>query len=114
MEVPSSDIGFVRTGIADLGIDSFPAADFGVVEGKVVQVGSTHYTKPSGAKNEYRFPTTISVVSEASAQKRRQASTSSWHEPDGEHQTEESVLPQLLLGSFKEKPLLYRRSEEAP
>ena len=63
VEVPSSDIGFVRTGMqADVSIDSFPASDFGVLEGKVVHVGSDALA-PSQAeqRNEYRFPTTIEL-----------------------------------------------------
>ena len=33
VEIPSSDIGFVRTGMpADVSIDSFPATDFGVLQ----------------------------------------------------------------------------------
>ena len=66
VEVPSSDIGFVRTGMkADLSIDSFPASDFGVVEGKVVRVGSDALA-PNQAelRNEYRFPTTIKLSSQ--------------------------------------------------
>ncbi|QNI86778.1 HlyD family secretion protein [Synechococcus sp. ROS8604] len=41
VEVPSRDIGFVRVGMpADISIDSFPATDFGVLEGTVKSVGS--------------------------------------------------------------------------
>ena len=41
VEIPSGDIGFVRAGIgADISIDSFPATDFGVLEGKVQKLGS--------------------------------------------------------------------------
>ena len=41
VEIPSSDIGFIKVGMpADLSIDSFPATDFGVLEGKVKSIGS--------------------------------------------------------------------------
>ena len=41
VEIPSNKIGFVRVGQpADISIDSFPASDFGVLEGKVLSVGS--------------------------------------------------------------------------
>lgn len=41
VEVDSSKIGFVRTGqIVDVSIDSFPASDFGVVEGRIRRIGS--------------------------------------------------------------------------
>ena len=41
VEIPSSDIGFVREGMnVDISIDSFPATDFGVLEGSVERLGS--------------------------------------------------------------------------
>ncbi len=41
VEIPSSDIGFVKVGQkADISIDSFPATDFGVLEGTVETIGS--------------------------------------------------------------------------
>ena len=41
VEVPSKDIGFVAVGKpVDISIDSFPASDFGVLEGSVRSIGS--------------------------------------------------------------------------
>jgi hemolysin D len=106
VEVPSSDIGFVRTGMkADLSIDSFPATDFGVIEGKVLRVGSDALA-PSQAeqRNEYRFPTTI----ELSSQKLRLKNGDKLPLQVGMSLTANIKLRkvsylQLLLGSFKEK-----------
>ena len=106
VEVPSSDIGFVRTGMkADLSIDSFPASDFGVVEGKVVRVGSDALA-PNQAelRNEYRFPTTI----ELSSQKLELKNGDKLPLQVGMSLTANIKLRkvtylQLLLGSFKEK-----------
>ena len=66
VEVPSADIGFVRIGMpADLSIDSFPASDFGVLEGKVRQVGSDALPPdPAKQQNDYRYPTTIQLASQ--------------------------------------------------
>ena len=66
VEVPSKDIGFVRVGMpADISIDSFPASDFGVLEGTVKSVGSDALA-PDRAKlrEEYRYPTTITLSSQ--------------------------------------------------
>ena len=106
VEVPSSDIGFVRTGMqADISIDSFPASDFGVLEGKVVHVGSDALA-PSQAewRNEYRFPTTI----ELSTQQLHLKSGNKLPLQVGMSLTANIKLRkvsylQLLLGNFKEK-----------
>ena len=106
VEGPSSDIGVVRTGMkADLSIDSFPASDFGVIEGKVVRVGSDALA-PSQAeqRNEYRFPTTIKL----SSQKLQLKNGDKLPLQVGMSLTANIKLRkvsylQLLLGSFKEK-----------
>ena len=63
IEIPSQKIGFVRIGMpTDISIDSFPASDFGVVEGKVLSIGSDALPPdPSKQKMEYRYPATISL-----------------------------------------------------
>ena len=59
VEVESSKIGFVRVGQAvGLSIDSFPANDFGVVDGRVFRIGSDALP-PDQLKNSYRFPVEI-------------------------------------------------------
>ena len=63
VEIPSSDIGFVKIGMpADLSIDSFPATDFGVLEGKVKSIGSDALP-PSQVDNrpEHRYPAMIQL-----------------------------------------------------
>lgn len=66
VEIPSSDIGFVRSGMpADVSIDSFPATDFGVLEGTVRQVGSDALPPdPAQQKQNYRFPAKIKLESQ--------------------------------------------------
>lgn len=66
VEIPSDQIGFVRVGMrADLNIDSFPASDFGVLEGEVKSIGSDALP-PSQIDNrpEYRYPAMIQLSSQ--------------------------------------------------
>lgn len=66
VEIPSGDIGFVRTGMkADVSIDSFPATDFGVLDGTVRQVGSDALPPdPAQQQAEYRYPAKIQLASQ--------------------------------------------------
>lgn len=66
VEIPSSDIGFVSVGKpVDISIDSFPATDFGVVEGTLTRIGSDALPPdPANQKAEYRFPADISLDSQ--------------------------------------------------
>ena len=66
VEIPSSQIGFVKVGMpADLSIDSFPATDFGVLEGEVKSIGSDALP-PSQQDNrpDYRYPAMIRLDSQ--------------------------------------------------
>ena len=66
VEIPSKQIGFVKVGMpADISIDSFPATDFGVLEGSVKSVGSDALP-PSQQDNrpEYRYPGMIQLDSQ--------------------------------------------------
>ncbi len=64
VEIDSSDIGFVRVGRpADISIDSFPATDFGVLQGTLASVGSDALP-PDELKQTYRFPATVSLNSQ--------------------------------------------------
>ncbi len=66
VEIPSSDIGFVRKGMpVDISIDSFPATDFGVLQGTVRQLGSDALPPdPQQQKPDYRFPAMIKLSSQ--------------------------------------------------
>ena len=105
VEIPSSDIGFVKISQkADIGIDSFPS-DFGVIEGQVEMIGSdalppdrqlgrTNYTFSSniklssqklGTRDGKELPLQVGMSLTANIKLRKV-----------------SYL-QLLLGSFKDK-----------
>ena len=63
VEIPSSKIGFVQRGqAAEISIDSFPATDFGVLEGTVSSVGSDALAPDAQkGREEYRYPATIKL-----------------------------------------------------
>lgn len=62
VEITSDKIGFVTVGKkADISIDSFPASDFGVIEGSVKSIGSDALPPDPGQNKGYRFPATIQL-----------------------------------------------------
>jgi HlyD family secretion protein len=64
LEVPSKDIGFVQVGKpAEISIDSFPATDFGVLQGTVRSIGSDALP-PDQLKQFYRFPVDVQLNSQ--------------------------------------------------
>lgn len=64
VEIDSSDIGFVRVGrLVDISIDSFPATDFGVLQGTLASVGSDALP-PDELNKTYRFPATVKLNSQ--------------------------------------------------
>jgi HlyD family secretion protein len=66
VEIPSNKIGFVRVGQpADISIDSFPASDFGVLEGKVLSVGSDALPPDQQKMRQgYSYPAVIKLDSQ--------------------------------------------------
>ena len=59
VEIPSSQIGFVRVGKpVDISIDSFPASDFGVIQGTLTSIGSDALA-PDQLHQTYRFPAEV-------------------------------------------------------
>ena len=66
ISIPSDKIGFVRLNMpADVSIDSFPATDFGVISGSVVQIGSDALPPDQiEGRNFYSFPASISISSQ--------------------------------------------------
>ncbi len=114
VEIPSSDIGFVRAGMsADVSIDSFPATDFGVLQGTVTQVGSDALPPDPGGttqKRQYRFPASIKLAT----QHLKIKSGNRLELQPGMSLTAHIKLRkvtylQLLLGSFQDKADSLRR-----
>lgn len=106
VEIPSDQIGFVRVGMpADISIDSFPATDFGVLEGKVKSVGSDALP-PSQQDNrpEYRYPAMIQLDSQKLKLKNGdQLSLQVGMSLSSNIKLRKVSYLQLLLGSFQNK-----------
>lgn len=63
LEVPSSDIGFVKEGMdVDINIDSYPSSDFGVLKAVIKSIGSDAL-KPDSSENRqfFSFPVTANL-----------------------------------------------------
>ena len=62
VEIDSRTIGFVKTGKkAEISIDSFPATDFGIIEGSVTKIGSDALMPDPSLGKGYRFPAEITL-----------------------------------------------------
>ncbi len=62
IEIDSRSIGFVSTGKkADISIDSYPATDFGIIEGEVTKIGSDALPPDTLEGKGYRFPSEIKL-----------------------------------------------------
>ncbi len=60
IEIPSRTIGFVQTGQkAEISVDSFPATDFGVIQGEITKIGSDALLPNPQQGLGYRFPADI-------------------------------------------------------
>jgi len=62
IEIDSKDIGFVSVGkLVDISIDSFPATDFGVINGKITKIGSDALPPDPSQRKGFRFPADIKL-----------------------------------------------------
>ena len=106
VEIPSDQIGFVRVGMpADINIDSFPATDFGVLEGKVKSIGSDALP-PSQQENrpEYRYPAIIQLDSQKLKLKNgKQLPLQVGMSLSSNIKLRKVSYLQLLLGTFQDK-----------
>lgn len=112
VEVPSRDIGFVRTGMdVDVNIDSFPATDFGVLEGKVKAIGSDALAPdPTKQREEYRYPVTIQLAKQQLKLKSGQLLPLQVGMSLTAHiRLRQVTYLQLLLGGFQDKANSLRR-----
>lgn len=106
VEIPSSDIGFVREGMdVDISIDSFPATDFGVLEGSVEQLGSDALEPdPSKQLLEYRYPATIKLKNQLLKLKNgKQLKLQPGMSLSANIKLRKVSYLQLLLGGFRDK-----------
>ncbi|MEB3321213.1 MAG: HlyD family efflux transporter periplasmic adaptor subunit [Synechococcaceae cyanobacterium] len=106
VEIASSDIGFVRTGMpVDISIDSFPATDFGVLEGSVKQIGSDALPPDAQKQREdYRYPATIALASQQlSLRSGKQLPLQVGMSLHANIKLRKVSYLQLLLGTFRDK-----------
>jgi HlyD family secretion protein len=104
VEIQSSDIGFARVGKpVDISIDSFPANDFGVVQGTLKSIGSD--ALPPDERNQtYRFPATVSLNSQQLKLKSgRNLPLQVGMSLTANVKLRQVTYLQLLLGEFKDK-----------
>ena len=106
VEIPSSDIGFVKVGQkADISIDSFPATDFGVLEGRIETIGSDALPpdRQLGRAN-YSFSSNIKLSSqELSTGNGDRLPLQVGMSLTANIKLRKVSYLQLLLGSFKDK-----------
>ena len=106
VEIPSSSIGFVKAGMkADLSIDSFPATDFGVLNGEIKKISSDALEpEPLKQQIEYRYPAIISLERQVLSLKNgHNLSLQPGMSLTANIKLRKVSYLQLLLGSFKDK-----------
>ncbi|MEB3242837.1 MAG: HlyD family efflux transporter periplasmic adaptor subunit [Cyanobacteriota bacterium] len=112
VEIASKDIGFVSTGMpVDVSIDSFPATDFGVLQGTVRRVGSDALPPDQlKQREEYRFPASIKLASQQLKLKSgRKLPLQVGMSLTANIKLRKVSYLQLLLGSFRDKADSLRR-----
>ena len=61
VNITNRDIGFVKVGLpVTVGVDSFPAGEFGYIKGSLESIGSDALP-PDQANPYYRFPATLTL-----------------------------------------------------
>jgi hemolysin D len=104
VEVQSSDIGFVQVGKpVEISIDSFPASDFGVLDGTLRSIGSD--ALPPDERNQtYRFPVIVALDSQQFLMKSGQElPLQVGMSLTANIKLRKVTYLQLLLGGFKDK-----------
>ena len=66
LEVPSSDIGFIKKDMeVDISIDSYPSSDFGVIEGTITTIGKDSIRPEKGVQgSEDIYPVRVKLKSQ--------------------------------------------------
>ena len=106
VEIPSEKIGFVREGMkTDISIDSFPATDFGVLNGIVMHIGSDALPpNPSQQKSQYRYPASIQLENQQLKLKNGdQLSLQPGMSLSANIKLRKVTYLQMLLGGFQDK-----------
>ena len=106
LEIPSSDIGFVKEGMdVEISIDSYPATDFGVIEGKIISIGTDALEPdPSEQRNQFVYPARIKLASQKLKLKRgKKLDLKVGMSLQGNIKLRKVSYLQLLFTNFKDK-----------
>ena len=106
IEIPSKQIGFVHIGQkAEINIDSYPANDFGVLQGEVTRVSSDALPPdPNKPQSEYRYPGVVRLSRQSlKLQNGEQLSLQAGMSLSAHIKLRSSTYLQLLLGSFRNR-----------
>ena len=106
LEIPSSDIGFVKEGMdVEISIDSYPATDFGVIEGTITSIGTDALEPdPSEQRNQFVYPARIELKSQKLKLKRgKNLDLKVGMSLQGNIKLRKVSYLQLLFSNFKDK-----------
>ena len=106
LEIPSSDIGFVKEGMdVEISIDSYPATDFGVIEGTITSIGTDALEpNPSEQRNQFVYPARIELKSQKLKLKRgKRLDLKVGMSLQGNIKLRKVSYLQLLFSNFKDK-----------
>ncbi len=106
LEIPSSDIGFVKEGMdVEISIDSYPATDFGVIEGTITSIGTDALEPdPSEQRNQFVYPARVELNSQKlKLRKGKQLDLKVGMSLRGNIKLRKVSYLQLLFTNFKDK-----------
>ena len=106
LEIPSSDIGFVREGMnVEISIDSYPATDFGIIKGTIYSIGTDALEPdPTEQRNQFVYPARVKLKSQKLLIKRgKDLELKAGMSLQGNIKLRKVTYLQLLLTNFKDK-----------
>ena len=106
LEIPSSDIGFVREGMnVEISIDSYPATDFGVINGIIYSIGTDALEPdPSEQRNQFVYPARVRLKNQIlQIKKGKGLELKAGMSLQGNIKLRKVSYLQLLLTNFKDK-----------
>ena len=106
LEIPSSDIGFVREGMdVEISIDSYPATDFGIIKGTIYSIGTDALEPdPGEQRNQFVYPARIDLKSQKLKLKRgKNLDLKVGMSLQGNIKLRKVSYLQLLFSNFKDK-----------
>ena len=108
LEIPSSDIGFVKEGMdVEISIDSYPATDFGVIEGTITSIGTDALEPdPREQRNQFVYSARIALENQKLMLKKgRELDLKVGMSLQGNIKLRKVSYLQLLFSNFKDKTI---------